>query len=98
MRVYFSFDYKGGNAFLGMKDRPMMMDTLVTDINGLLGFLELRLGLHAVSRRYIYYPVSGLLVEVGESSEAPATDNGNKKKKMATTNQVIFSSTKIPVT
>ncbi len=49
MRVYFSFDYKGGNAFLGMKDRPMMMDTLVADINGLLGFLELRLGLHAVS-------------------------------------------------
>ena len=26
MRVYFSFDYKGGNAFLGMKDRPMMME------------------------------------------------------------------------
>lgn len=97
MRVYFSFDYKGGNAFLGMKDRPMM-DTLVTDINGLLGFLELRLGLHAVSRRYIYYPVSGLLVEVGESSEEPASDNGNKKKKVATTNQVIFSSTKTPDT
>ncbi len=51
-----------------------------------------------VLRRYIYYPVSGLLVEVGESSEAPATDNGNKKKKVATTNQVIFSSTKTPDT
>lgn len=49
MRVYFSFDYKGGHAFLGMKDHPMMMDTLVTDINGLLGFLELRLGLHAAA-------------------------------------------------
>lgn len=48
MRVYFSFDYKEGNAYLGMKDHPMMMDTLVTDVNGLLGFLELRLGLHAV--------------------------------------------------
>lgn len=51
-----------------------------------------------VLRRYIYYPVSSLLVEVGESSEAPATDNGNKKKKVATTNQVIFSSTKTPDT
>ena len=49
MRVYFSFDYKGGNAYLGMKDKPLMMDMQVTDISRLLDFLELRLGLHTVA-------------------------------------------------
>ena len=35
MRVYFSFDYKGGKAYLGMKEQPLMMDMQVTDIGGL---------------------------------------------------------------
>lgn len=38
MRVYFSFDYKGGKAYLGMKEQPLMMDMQVTDIGGLLDF------------------------------------------------------------
>ena len=46
MKVYFSFDYKGGRAYLGMKEQPLMMDVQVTDIEGLLDFLQLRLGLH----------------------------------------------------
>ena len=50
MRIYFSFDYKGGMAYLGMKEQPMMMDTQVVDINKLLDFLELRLGLHTVTK------------------------------------------------
>ena len=49
MRVFFSFDYKGGNAYLAMKDHPLMMDMQVTDIDKLLGFMELRLGLHTPS-------------------------------------------------
>lgn len=49
MRIYFSFDYKAGMAYLGMKQQPVMMDTQVVDINKLLDFLELRLGLHTVS-------------------------------------------------
>lgn len=48
MRVFFSFDYKGGNAYLSMKEQPLMMDLLVTDLGLLLDFLELRLGLHTV--------------------------------------------------
>jgi hypothetical protein len=50
MKVFFSFDYKGGLAYLGMKEQPMMMDIQVTDVDKLLGFLELRLGLHTVSQ------------------------------------------------
>ena len=50
MRVFFSFDYKGGNAYLGMKEQPLMMDVQVTDIGLLLDFLELRLGLHNATR------------------------------------------------
>lgn len=46
MRVFFSIDYKGGNAYLGMKEQPMMMDLQVADIGKLLDFLELRLGLY----------------------------------------------------
>lgn len=46
MNIFFNFDYKGGKAYLGLKACPEMMDTLVTDINGLIDFLELRLGLH----------------------------------------------------
>ena len=46
MRVFFSFDYKGGKAYLGMVKQPLMMDLLVTDIDGLFNFLQLRLGLH----------------------------------------------------
>ena len=49
MRIFFSFDYKAGMAYLGMKQQPVMMDTQVVDINKLLDFLELRLGLHTVS-------------------------------------------------
>lgn len=49
MRILFSFDYKGGMAYLGMKKQPVMMDTQVVDIDGLLGFLELRLGLHTIT-------------------------------------------------
>lgn len=60
MRIYFSFDYKGGIAYLGMKEKPMMMDMQVTDIAKLLDFLELRLGLHTVTksdtdRLVVYY-------------------------------------------
>ena len=50
MRVFFSFDYKGNNAYLGLKAQPLMMDMEVTNIDGLLTFLELRLGLHTVSK------------------------------------------------
>ena len=46
MRVYFSLDYLGGNAYLGMDEQPVMMDTVVTDLNQLLNLLELHLGLH----------------------------------------------------
>lgn len=48
MRVFFSFDYQGGKAYLGMKEQPIMMDSQVVDFNMLVDFLELRLGLHAV--------------------------------------------------
>lgn len=37
-------------AYLGMKKQPVMMDTQVVDINGLLNFLELRLGLHSMTK------------------------------------------------
>lgn len=50
MNVFFSFDYKGGTAYLGMKNQPVMMDTQVVDIDGLLRFLELRLGLHGMTK------------------------------------------------
>ena len=50
MRVFFSFDYKGGTAYLGMKKQPLMMDMQVTDIGKLLDFLELRLGLHTITK------------------------------------------------
>ena len=50
MKVFFSFDYKGGKAYLGMKEQPLMMDMQVTDINKLLDFLELRLGLHTITK------------------------------------------------
>ena len=49
MRVFFSLDYKGGHAYLGMKEQPMMMDLQVVDIGSLLDFLELRLGLHTTA-------------------------------------------------
>lgn len=49
MRVLFSFDFKGGHAYLGMKETPLMMDLEVTDIGRLLDFLELRLGLHSIT-------------------------------------------------
>ena len=49
MRVFFSFDYKGGNAYMGLKEEPLMMDVQVTDIGKLLDFMELRLGLHSVT-------------------------------------------------
>lgn len=48
MKVFFSFDYKGGHAYLGMKDQPSMMDVQVTDIGKLFDFLELRLGLRTI--------------------------------------------------
>ena len=50
MRVFFSLDYKGGKAYLGMKKQPLMMDMQVTDIGKLLDFLELRLGLHTITK------------------------------------------------
>ena len=50
MRIYFSFDYKGGMAYLGMKEQPIMMDTQVVDLKKFLDFLELRLGLHTVMK------------------------------------------------
>lgn len=49
MRVLFSFDHKGCNAYLGMKEQPLMMDLQVTDVGKLLDFMELRLGLHTVA-------------------------------------------------
>lgn len=49
MRVYFSFDYKGSKAYIGMAKQPLMMDMQVTDVGGLLNFLELRLGLHTIT-------------------------------------------------
>ena len=48
MRVFFSFDYKGGHAYLGMKEQPLKMNVQVTDIGRLLDFMELRLGLHTI--------------------------------------------------
>lgn len=50
MRVYFSFDYKGGKAYLGMQEQPLKMDMQVTDIGKLLDFMELRLGLHTITK------------------------------------------------
>ncbi len=50
MIVFFSFDYKVGKAYLGMKKQPLMMDMQVTDIGKLLNFLELRLGLHTITK------------------------------------------------
>lgn len=50
MKVFFSFDYKGGKAYLGMKEQPLMMDMQVTDVGKLLDFLELRLGLHTITK------------------------------------------------
>ena len=50
MRVFFSFDYKGGIAYLGMKEQPVKMDVQVVDIDKLLDFLELRLGLHTLDK------------------------------------------------
>ena len=50
MKVFFSFDYKGGKAYFGMKKQPLMMDMQVTDIGKLLDFLELRLGLHTITK------------------------------------------------
>ncbi len=50
MRIFFSFEFIGGIAFLGMKGESVLMDTQVVDFNGLVNFLELRLGLHSVSR------------------------------------------------
>ena len=49
MKIFFGLDYKGGKAYLGMKEQPMMMDLQVTDIGRLLDFLELRLGLHTIA-------------------------------------------------
>lgn len=46
MKIYYHFDFKGGNAYLGMKQKPVRMGTMVTDMDGLLAALELRLGLH----------------------------------------------------
>ena len=48
MKVFFSIDYKGAHAYLGMKDQPSMMDVQVNDIGKLLDFLELRLGLRTI--------------------------------------------------
>ena len=39
MKVFFSLDYKGGKAYLGMKEQPLMMDMQVTDFDKLLDFL-----------------------------------------------------------
>lgn len=50
MNVYFSLEYNNCAAYLGLKTQQVMMDTMVTDIGGLYGFLELRLGLHAMKR------------------------------------------------
>ena len=50
MKVFFSFDYKGGKAYLGMKKQPLMMDMQVTDIGKLLDFLEQCLGLHTITK------------------------------------------------
>lgn len=59
MKVFFSFDYYGGKAYLGMKEQPLMMDVYVTEIQGLLEFLQLRLGLHTrrqnESKRLVTY-------------------------------------------
>ena len=49
MKVFFSFDYKGGNSYLGMKERPLMMDVQVTDVGKWMDFMELRLGLHTIT-------------------------------------------------
>ena len=49
MKVFFSFDYKGGSAYLGLKGQTTMMDVKVVDNENLIDFLELRLGLHTVT-------------------------------------------------
>ena len=46
MRVFFSLDFKGNSAYLGMKEHPMLMDVEVANIDQLLSIMELRLGLH----------------------------------------------------
>lgn len=49
MKILFSFDYKAGMAYLGMKNQQVVMDTQVVNLDSLLDFLELRLGLHTLS-------------------------------------------------
>lgn len=81
MKVYFSFDYKGGRAYLGMKEQPLMMDVQVTDIEGLIDFLQLRLGLHTrkqneSTRLVAYYKcVRDYMKENGKDTENQLFDS-----------------------
>ena len=77
MKVFFSIDYKGAHAYLGMKDQPSMMDVQVNDIGKLLDFLELRLGLRTIiksdTKRLVGYYKS-----VREYMEAHKGDEDNQ--------------------
>lgn len=81
MKVYFSFDYKGGRAYLGMKEQPLIMDVQVTDIEGLIDFLQLRLGLHTrkhneSTRLVAYYKcVRDYMKENGKNTENQLFDS-----------------------
>ncbi|MCQ2147346.1 MAG: hypothetical protein MJZ16_07505, partial [Bacteroidales bacterium] len=44
MKIYYSPQY-GHDAFLGLGEKGILFDTSVLDTMGLLGLLELRLGL-----------------------------------------------------
>lgn len=77
MRVFFSFDYKGGYAYLGMKDQPSMMDVQVTDIGKLFDFLELRLGLRTIIKSDTERLV-GYYKSVREYMEAHKDDEDNQ--------------------
>lgn len=59
MKIYFSPEYSG-NVFIRPKEGTVMMDTVVTNTPGLVGMLELRMGLHYAeetvqNRMALYY-------------------------------------------
>lgn len=59
MTIYYSPEFSG-NVFLGIKDRGVLFDTDVVDTMGLVGLIELRLGLRfdgadAADREAAYY-------------------------------------------
>lgn len=60
MKIYYSSEFAASSAYLDMHSHPVMMDSVVVNIEGLLRVVELRLGLHSPdvpfsSRLVAYY-------------------------------------------